>query len=87
MIHRCTYTHYGWIGVCPVYIADPYSETPTIDARRWWLEPLHDFSIMMFGAVNFIMACMNPGHEDYFPLWISGELDKPITQEYDDGCD
>lgn len=87
MIHRCKYTHYGWMGICPVHIADPKSDCPTIDARYWWMEPLHDLSLMFFNAINFVLSHMSIDYEPNFPLWVCGELDKPVFKEYDDGCD
>lgn len=33
-----TFTHKGWMYICPVYIADPTSDIPTIEPRHWVFE-------------------------------------------------
>lgn len=84
-IQKCTYTHYGWMGLCPVYIYQPEGPDTVIDARHPWLEWLHDLSIAIFDVMNFVGSVMNPEYDEGYPLWVAGELDKPISREFDDG--
>lgn len=69
MTTEITFTHKGWLGLCPVYIADLESDCPTLEPRHWVFEPLLDFSTLMFQFLGQFVE------EPAFPLRITGELE------------
>lgn len=74
-----TYTHKGWFGLCPVYIAEPLANDPWIDARYPCTDWLIDLSALFFRVF------VNRGADDY-PTWairVTGELEDPIVVEYE----
>lgn len=67
------WTHNGWFGFCPVKIAEPYSDAPTLAARWWWLGWLFDLNETVQGLVLTLCSAMIP---DYEPMWrikVTGE--------------
>lgn len=66
------FTHKGWFGLCPVYIAETYTECPHLEPRYPFTEWLLDISEFMFN----VMGAMNPHDEGYFPIKITGEYTK-----------
>lgn len=38
------FTHRGWFGICPVYLANLHSDAPMVHERRPWMLPLMMFS-------------------------------------------
>ena len=80
-MRTATYTHKGWVGICPVYIGGLETEAPNIDARHRWLEPLHSFSITVY-QVCFAIVEMMGGDAQGFPIRITGQLPQPLTVEF-----
>lgn len=78
-----SYTHKGWMGLCPVYLADPYGPNPRVDARHAWLEWLHDLSLGIFRFLMQIRLRQDPNYEPLWPLVLTGELNPPKVVTYD----
>lgn len=76
-----TYTHKGWVGICPVYIGGIEDGTWRIDARRWWLEPLHDFSLALYRLTFRLVEAMG-GDVAGFPVRITEKMSEPLTVTY-----
>ncbi len=74
-----TYTHKGWMGLCPIYAAGLGTEFPAIDARHWSLEWLHELSLAIYGFGFSLMSLLNPAFEPAWPIRITGELKPPVT--------
>ena len=75
-----TYTHKGWFGIAPVYISEPESDAPGIEARWPALEWLVDLSEVVFGLVFSAMEIVAPDHEPMYPIRITGRLKEPVTR-------
>lgn len=74
-----TYTHKGWFGLCPVYIAEPGSIDPYIEARRPYLGWLLDLS-----EIACAMASGVPREDLYScKVRVTGELEDPFVMEYE----
>lgn len=69
-----TFTHKGWFGICPVYLADLESDAPLIDPRHWVLAPLMWASEVMYAVVFHVRGFMDPEFEPVWPIRITGEL-------------
>lgn len=74
---KVTYTHKGWFGLCPVYLANLDGVAPDIHARHWSMEWLFDLSEAIFRLINWIQSSVDPLHEGGWPLYVTGELDQP----------
>lgn len=64
------YTHKGWIGLCPVYIANPDSMGPDVEPRvprTDWLLHLSLWLFDFFGALSH-------GDDGSIPIRITGKL-------------
>lgn len=68
------YTHKGWFGVCPVFLAEIDSDGPIMDPRHWSLVPLFWFSEILMAFVVFCTSAMNPEWEPVWPIRITGEI-------------
>jgi hypothetical protein len=71
---REKFTHYGWLGLCPVYVDTREADEPLVAERNgvpeWWL----NFHVSVFQAINAAMYYNDPTHEGYFPIWIGREI-------------
>lgn len=81
---KMTYTHKGWMGLCPVYIGGLGTDYPAIQERHPSLFWLHDLSIWIYSACFRIAGFMNPEFEPAWPIKVTGELEQPITMEFPD---
>lgn len=72
------FTHTGWLGLCPVHVADPYGGAPALKARAAWLEWWLDLNEVALGAAGFVISLINPAFEPLWPIRITGELASPI---------
>ncbi len=64
------YTHKGWIGLCPVYIANPDSQGPDVEPRLPCTDWLLGLSLFLF---DFFGALLH--HDDgSIPIRITGKL-------------
>jgi hypothetical protein len=79
------YTHYGWFGFCPVYIADIDTDEPDLAPR--WENAVGDWlftaSEAMFFAMFKVNYYLNPEMDPAFPIRVSGELDEPFERTYE----
>lgn len=74
-----TFTHKGWFGFCPVYLAGVESGEPMIHERHKLLLPVMILSEGFFGAFFFARSLLQPSYEPQWPIWITGELNPPKT--------
>lgn len=65
------YTHKGWIGLCPVFIASPNSESPFVEPRYPLTGWVLTFSLWMFDLVGTFM----PDDNGTIPIRITGVID------------
>ena len=72
-----TYTHKGWIGLCPVYVANPNSVSPDIDPRY----PLTEWLLYLSLGLFDFFSSLTGGDDGSIPIKITGKLDKPIVEE------
>lgn len=79
-----TYTHKGWFGLCPVYLANLGSDAPDIDERHWLLTPWMTFNGWLLNALIFVKSVLDPDYEPAFPILVTGELAEPVTMTYPD---
>jgi hypothetical protein len=70
------YTHKGWFGICPVYIANPYHECPTLTPRAWWAAPLMWVSIKLQETGIAICSYMDPEWEPVWKIRLTGTFDE-----------
>lgn len=68
------YTHKGWFGICPIYIANMHSECPQLIERSFIFWPLLFISEAGFRLLMVMHSLVDP---DYIPAWpvlITGEI-------------
>ena len=75
-----TYTHKGWIGLCPVYIGEPDSSEPNIDPRDWIPDWWLSFNLTLFEMLGILREALDPTFEFAWPIGITGVLEKPVTR-------
>lgn len=69
------FTHIGWFcGLVPVYIAQPYSESPMLAERNWIPEWWFSMVSGLFGVAIFIATMIDDRYEPMFPIAITGEI-------------
>ena len=69
-------THKGWLGVCPILIADPFGNEPTIEARHWVAKPLLHLVVWFYMVMFNFIGFMFPGYPCSWPLRITGKVIK-----------
>jgi hypothetical protein len=69
------FTHKGWLGICPVYIADTFTEEPTIEPRHWMFELPMVLSSSWCIVWSRICRFFNPAYDPGFTLHLTGEVD------------
>lgn len=74
------YTHKGWFGMCPVYLAGVETDCPDLDVRHWSLAWLLTMSVWMLGSMIWIRTAMDPLYDPEFPIVITGELPTPVVR-------
>ena len=73
-----TYTHKGWIGLCPVYLGNVGGSSPDVLPRLPATDWLLTFSLWLFDVV----ARMSPVEDDgSIPIRITGKLAQPIRNQ------
>ena len=75
-----TFTHKGWIGVCPIYIADPDGEC-CVEPRLSIYWPLMRLGDAVFAMGFWLRTMVDPFYEPMWPIRITGELRVPHTVE------
>lgn len=68
------YTHAGWFGLCPVYIAGLESDAPLVEPRHWVCAPLFWLSLWANSVVFWCCSVMDPTFEPQWPLKITAKL-------------
>lgn len=81
---RVAFTHCGWFGVCPVYMADIDGEAPVVHPRHILLAPLFWLSEALFALLSLIASGVCPQWEPVWPLRVTAELRRPLVREYPD---
>lgn len=71
---KATYTHKGWFGICPVYLAKIETDAPVVEPRWRFLGCLLVLSEAVFGLIIYIATAINPDYEPAWPLLITGQL-------------
>ena len=69
-----TFTHKGWLGICPVYIGGLDDEGPVIAERHWSFIPLMKISEFMQRLCRFVLSAINPHYEPMWAIRVTGEL-------------
>lgn len=67
-------THKGWLGICPVLIADPFGLSPTIEPRNRVVSPLLSAVVWFYVAKFNFIDFMFPGYPCSWPLRITGKV-------------
>lgn len=74
------FTHKGWFGLVPVYIADVDKEEPTLIGRV----PYTDWAVAVmataFFGMGWLLERISPSADWGFPI-IMEELDEPFMEE------
>ena len=66
-------THKGWLGICPILIADPFGEC-VIAERHWSAIPLLHLTVWFYMAKFAMLGFMFPGIDLEWPLRITGKV-------------
>ncbi|WP_032059246.1 hypothetical protein [Acinetobacter baumannii] len=82
MKHIVEFTHYGWVGICPVMFSELESGSPIIEPRfkLVWLMMLSEFLIDLY--INFKVQ-RDAEYEPMYPMLIKGEYKKPKRVEFE----
>lgn len=73
-MQRIIFTHRGWLGLCPVLIANTEDDSPIIEPIHPAFDPLLGLSVAIFNAINWMMSAMRDDHEPFFVLRVTGQL-------------
>ena len=69
------FTHKGWFGVCPVYLAEIETDAPLVEPRHWVFAPLFWFSDVSFRILIGVASIASPDYEPAWPIRVTGRLD------------
>lgn len=67
-------THYGWFGLCPIWIEEFDDGSVRIEPRHWSLGWLMSVSDALVGAWIWLYSLTHPDWEPVFPIKVTGEL-------------
>ena len=84
MVDRITYTHKGWFGICPIYLAGLEYGEPIVEARHWSLEWLFDLSAALYAGIMTLRSGLDPLYEPEWPFMVTSELNPPKTKAVKD---
>lgn len=81
-----TYTHKGWLGLCPCYFAALDTDCPHVLERHWSLAWLLDMSNFITDTMGMLATLVNADAHVPFVLRVTGRLNPPktITHEYEE---
>lgn len=69
------FTHYGWFGLCPVYLGGVETDDPKVAERNgipeWWF----DFNELIFQALNASIQAFKPEHEPVYMIRVGCEIE------------
>jgi len=68
------YTHKGWLGFCPVVVANPRSNCPDVDARPEFLMPVLRFNVWLQELAIGFCSLVAPDYEPSWKIRITGKL-------------
>jgi hypothetical protein len=68
------YSHYGWFGFCPVYIANPFGACPEVTERYWWLAPVLVLNIKLQGLAIGVCSLIDPYWTPAWKIRLSGKI-------------
>jgi len=80
-MQRIIFTHRGWLGLCPVLIANTDDCSPVIEPIHPVFEPLLSLSVAIFNAINWTLSAMREDHEPVFILRVTGQLPDRIDAD------
>ena len=73
-----TYSHIGWFGFCPVYIANPHGPCPELTPRKPWLMWLMHLNVALQQATISVCSMMDSSWEPTWKIRLSGKLVTPV---------
>lgn len=76
MTTQKTYTHKGWVGLCPVYIADIDTEMPDLTSRIPFTDWFLELNLSAFDLIADAMEFFGAEPQGY-PIQITGVLSTP----------
>lgn len=81
---KLTFTHEGWFGICPVYIANLNSDEPDFTEKNPVMAPLVLISMLGYLVINTVRDALNM--ETGFSFWGVGRLspDEEFVEWVDD---
>lgn len=68
------FTHYAWLGVCPLYLYEDEEEL-VVEARHWIFEPLWYLSVAFFVIFSLPLTILNGGVQEAIPFLITGTIE------------
>jgi hypothetical protein len=71
---KVPFTHKGWFGLCPVYIADADTDRPRLETRI----PMTEWLIHLSAAIYDLLAA------EAFPIKLTGKLNPPKMIEVEE---
>ena len=69
------YTHKGWFGFCPIFLANTFSDSPDVTSRTEWLMPVLKFNIWLQELAIAACTLMDPDWEPTWKIRLTGELE------------
>ena len=80
------FTHTGWFGICPVYLANLEAEAVSMTPRKddTLHEALFHITLWTFHAFFAVVDVLVPSWQPGYPIQVTGVLLVPYTYEYDD---
>lgn len=82
---KVNYTHKGFFGIAPIYLASIDTECPEIIHRNFLVLPLVHISVAIWALIFWLKGVADPAYQPEWPMLITGPLKKPITREYEVG--
>lgn len=81
-----TFTHYGWLGFCPILLNNIDSETDVcIDIMfpfTYWLLDLNEWLILSYHRMIANISVESENFDERWCIMVSGELKKPIVRVF-----
>lgn len=68
------FTHKGWFGICPVYLADLDGDGAIVEPRSALLWPLMRLSEAFMGLAILVCSAIYEDYEPVFAIRVTGEL-------------
>ena len=79
MARKVTLTHKGWLGLCPVYLANPGAGGSDVPERHWTLAPLLLLSLWIYELCFTLQQLADPAFVPQWPLKVTGRLAAPVA--------